>query len=184
MKQLHFILLAICFSFTAKAQELDKNPIPANEVKINIMNTILLGSLEFGFEHFLDQNQSIGAEIHVFDRFAYVSDQPDGRSFGATSYLLGFNYYFVSPGQPSGFFVNPFVKYRRGVFTEPGEDDQFVETDLDTFIIGIGGGYKWVHNERFALGPFVNIGRGFNENVSRRFAPVEFKAGISLGFRF
>lgn len=184
MKRLTIVLLVTCFTVTAKAQELTNPRVPANEVKLNIMNTIVLGSLEFGYEHFIDQNQSIGAEIHLFDRFAFVSDQPEGRSFDATSYLLGFNYYFVTVDRPSGFFVNPFVKYRTGSFTEIGENDQSVETELNTFIIGMGGGYKWVHNDKFALGPYVNIGRGFNEEVSQRFSPVEFKAGFSIGFRF
>ncbi|WP_158859663.1 DUF3575 domain-containing protein [Lunatibacter salilacus] len=185
MKQLSIILLlASCVTITVNAQELPANPIPSNEVKFNIMNTIVLGSLELGYEHFIDQNQSIGAEIHLFDRFAYVSDQREGRSFDATSYLLGFNYYFVSPNRPSGFYVSPFVKYRTGTFTEVGENSQSIETELNTFIIGMGGGYKWVHNDKFALGPYVNIGRGFNEEASQRFRPVEFKAGFSIGFRF
>lgn len=178
------MLLAACFALPVKAQELAKLRFPANEVKLNIMNTIVLGSLEFGYEHFIDQNQSIGVELHVFDRFAFVSDEQEGRSFDANSYLLGFNYYFVAPDRPSGFFVNPFVKYRSGTFTEIGENNQSLETELNTFIIGMGGGYKWVHNDKFALGPYVNIGRGFNEEASKRFSPVEFKAGFSIGFRF
>lgn len=104
------ILFATGFTINVKAQELPKDPIPANEAKLNIMNTIVLGSLELGYEHFIDQNQSIGAEIHLFDRFAYISDQREGRSFDATSYQLGFNYYFVTPGYPSGFYVSPFIK--------------------------------------------------------------------------
>lgn len=185
MRQLIIIiLLATSFTITLNAQEIPSNNIPANEIKLNILNTIVLGSLELGYEHFIDQNQSVGAEIHLFDRFAYVSDQQKGRSFDATSYLLGFNYYFVSPGNPSGFYVSPFIKYRTGTFTEIGENDQSMETELNSFIIGMGGGYKWVHNDKFALGPFVNIGRGFNEDVSQRFTPVEFKAGFSIGFRF
>jgi hypothetical protein len=184
MKTCFTVVIAICLIFTSKAQELKSPTYTANEVKLNIMNTIVLGSLELGYEHFIDQNQSIGAEVHFFDRFAYISDQAEGRSFDATSYLLGFTYYFVSPDIPSGFYVNPFIKYRTGTFTELGENNQSMETDLNSFIIGMGGGYKWVHNDKFALGPFVNIGRGFNEDVSQRFAAVEFKAGFSIGFRF
>lgn len=184
MKTISIILLATCLIFTAEAQELKSPPSTANEIKLNIMNTIVLGSLEFGYEYFIDRNQSIGAEVHLFDRFAFVSDQREGRSFDATSYLLGFNYYFVTPERPSGFYVNPFVKYRTGIFTEIGENSQSLETDLSTFIIGMGAGYKWVNNDKFALGPYVNIGRGFNEEASQRFSPVEFKAGFSIGFRF
>ena len=157
--------------------------IPSNEVKLNILNTIVVGSLELGYESFIDRNQSISAEIHFFDRFGYVSANSNDVSFDATSFMVGYNYYFVSENQPSGLFVTPFLKYRSGNFTEL-VNAQVVETNLNSFIIGIGGGYKWVHNDKFALGPYVNIARGFNNDVSDRFSAVELNAGFSIGFRF
>jgi len=157
--------------------------IPRNEVKLNILNTIVVGSLELGYESFIDRNQSISAEIHFFDRFGYVSANSNDVSFDATSFMVGYNYYFVSESQPSGLFVSPFLKYRSGNFTEL-VNSQVQETNLNSFIIGIGGGYKWVHNDKFALGPYVNIARGFNNDASDRFSAVEFNAGFSIGFRF
>ncbi|SHN01292.1 hypothetical protein SAMN04488057_105204 [Cyclobacterium lianum] len=155
-----------------------------NEVKINIVNTIVIGSLELGYERFLDQNQSLGLELMFLDRFSYVSDSGEGEEFNATSFMLSYNYYFVTPSDPSGFYVLPFLKYRNGTFTETGANDQLIQTDLNSFMIGFGAGYKWVHNDKFALGPYVNIARGFNSAVSDRFDPVEFNAGFSIGFRF
>lgn len=40
------------------------------EVKINFLNTILLGSVELGYEHFIAKNQSIEFETHFNDRFS------------------------------------------------------------------------------------------------------------------
>ncbi|WP_339923242.1 DUF3575 domain-containing protein [uncultured Cyclobacterium sp.] len=171
-------------SFQANAQTIEDPRLPENEVKLNIFNTIFIGSLELGYEHFLDRNQSIGFGMTFMDRFAYVSDSGDGQDFKSTSATLAYNYYFVTESNPSGFYVFPFLKYRSGTFTEVLEDDQIIETSLNSFIIGFGGGYKWVHNDKFALGPYVSIARGFNNEVSDRFDPVEFNAGFTVGFRF
>lgn len=176
------ILFLTLVGFSGHTQVMERE-MPHNEVKLNIANTILIGSLELGYEYFLDQNQSIGLEVYFFDRFSYISDTEDHRDFNATSLSLSYNYYFVSPSQPSGLYVSPFLKYRGGAFTEV-VNDQTIETDLNSFIIGIGGGYKWVHNDKFALGPYVNIARGFNNEVSNRFSAVEVNAGFSIGFRF
>lgn len=183
----YFLIFSIFFGFLASSAY-SQSPIypisPANEVKINIANTIIIGSLELGYEHFLDQNQSLGAEVMFMDRFAYASDRGDGQNFKATSLVLAYNYYFVTETDPSGFYVHPFLKYRDGTFTEVDENSTVQVTDMNSFIIGFGVGYKWVHNEKFALGPYVTIARGFNEEVSDRFDPVEFNAGFSVGFRF
>ncbi|EON76326.1 hypothetical protein ADIS_3454 [Lunatimonas lonarensis] len=174
-------LVALGFSASTYAQSYAE--LPQNEVKLNIFNTILIGSLELGYESFIDRNQSISAEIHFFDRFGYVSAGSSSVDFDATSFMVGYNYYFVSDAEPSGLYVAPFLKYRAGSFTEV-VNNQAVETNLNSFIIGFGGGYKWVHNDKFALGPYVNIARGFNNAVSDRFSAIEFNAGFSIGFRF
>ncbi|MEX2512361.1 MAG: DUF3575 domain-containing protein [Cyclobacteriaceae bacterium] len=171
------------FLFTAQAQVLEDRKLPSNEIKINIANTIIVGSLELGYEYFIDQNQSIGLEVMFMDRFAYISDSDDDKDFNATSVMLSYNYYFVIAIDPSGFYVLPFLKYRGGTFTEI-IDEETMETNLNSIMIGFGTGYKWVHNDKFVLGPYVNIARGFNSEVSERFAPVEVNAGFSIGFRF
>ncbi len=182
MKKTVFLLGLMALALGAHAQM--QRELPKNEVKLNIFNTIIIGSLELGYEHFIDQNQSLGVEIMFFDRFSYYSTTEEGRSFDATSAVISYNYYFVSDMDPSGFYLSPFLKYRGGTFTEIGENAQTVDTNMNSFMIGIGAGYKWVHNEKFAVGPYVKIARGFNNEVTDRFSPVEFNAGFSIGFRF
>jgi hypothetical protein len=182
MRKTVFLLGLMVLAIGAHAQM--QPELPKNEVKLNIFNTIIIGSLELGYEHFIDQNQSLGVEIMFFDRFSYYSTTEEGRSFDATSAVISYNYYFVSEMEQSGFYLSPFLKYRGGAFTEIGEDDQILETTMNSFMIGIGAGYKWVHNEKFAVGPYVNIARGFNNEVTDRFSPVEFNAGFSIGYRF
>jgi hypothetical protein len=171
-------------SFKATAQSIEDSQFQQNELKLNIVNTILIGSLEIGYEHFFDMNQSIGIGVTFMDRFAYASDRGEGQDFNATSVMVAYNYYFVSENDPSGFYVFPFLKYRGGTFLEDFGNNTTIETSLNSFIIGFGSGFKWVHNDKFALGPFISIARGFSDEVSDRFEPVEFNAGFTVGFRF
>ena len=151
-----------------------------NEVKLNILNVIVRPSIELGYEYYLDDNQSVDAELMLLDRFSYWSK--NGGKFSATSFKAGYNYYFDS-SDAVGFYINPFLKTRFGKFTEE-KDGVDVETKLNAFIIGVGVGYTWVFNSKFVVAPYANIGRNFSKPVNERFWAVEPNAGVRLGFRF
>ncbi len=174
---LSFLLLGMVYG--AKAQTM-------NEIKLNILNTIALGSIEFGYERFLDstQSQSIGVEFLINDRFSYYPHGKDGKEFNTNSYLLSYNFYFIQGEDPSSFYISPFFKYRAGSYREIDENDMTREIEMNSAMIGIGAGYKWVYNGQLALGPYVNIARGFNKEVADRFTAVEVNAGFSIGYRF
>lgn len=148
-----------------------------NEVKLNILNVIIRPSIELGYEYYLDDNQSVDAELMFLDRFSYWSK--NGGKFSATSIKVGYNYYFDS-SDAVGFYINPFLKTRFGKYTKDGEEDR----NLNSFIIGVGVGYTWVFNSKFVVAPYANIGRGFNNEVNKKYIAVEPNAGIRLGFRF
>lgn len=148
-----------------------------NEVKLNILNVIVRPSIELGYEYYLDDNQSVDAELMLLDRFSYWSK--NGGKFSATSFKVGYNYYFDS-SDAVGFYLNPFLKTRFGKYTKDGEEDR----NLNAFIIGVGVGYTWVFNSKFVVAPYANIGRGFNNEVNKKYMAVEPNAGVRLGFRF
>jgi len=151
------------------------------EIKVNFLNTILLGSVELGYEHFIAKDQSIGIEAHFNDRFAYVRTS-GSKKFDATSIQASYNFYFE--GDEKGkIYIFPFLKYRFGEYTEVS-DGLMNNTNMNSFLLGLGGGYKWVFNDKFAFGPYASIARGFSSEVNDTFAAVEFKAGFSVGFRF
>ncbi|MDN3596092.1 autotransporter outer membrane beta-barrel domain-containing protein [Zunongwangia endophytica] len=182
MKKVFFLLSAICLSTFAKAQTSGN---PQNEIKLNIANTIAIASVEFGYERFLDDNQSIEAIVLFNDRINYHSES-GSRKFNTTSFKFGYNYYFGEDAG-SGIYANPFIKIRTGDFTEDETIDERTvesETDMDSFIVGLGGGYKWNFNNKFVLGPFINIGRNFSDEVKDRFSAIEFNAGFQIGYRF
>lgn len=151
-----------------------------NEVKLNILNVIVRPSIELGYEYYLDDNQSVDAELMFLDKFSYWPKR--SNKFSATSFKVGYNYYFDS-SDAVGFYLNPFLKTRFGKFTEE-KDGADVETKLNAFIIGVGVGYTWVFNSKFVVAPYANIGRNFSKPVNERFWAVEPNAGVRLGFRF
>ena len=156
-----------------------------NEVKLNILNVIVRPSIELGYEYYLDDNQSVDAELMLLDRFSYWSK--NGGKFSATSFKVGYNYYFDS-SDAVGFYINPFLKTRFGKYTEEKTKEDNTkydeETDMAAFIIGVGVGYTWVFNSKFVVAPYANIGRNFSKPVNKRFWAVEPNAGVRLGFRF
>ena len=151
-----------------------------NEVKLNILNVIVRPSIELGYEYYLDDNQSVDAELMFLAKLSYWPKR--SNKFSATSFKVGYNYYFDS-SDAVGFYINPFLKTRFGKFTEE-KDGVDVETKLNAFIIGVGVGYTWVFNSKFVVAPYANIGRNFSKPVNERFWAVEPNAGVRLGFRF
>lgn len=173
MKKVFLGLLFFSALFSTNAQY-------KSEVKFNIANVISIASIEVGYEYFLDDNQSIGAELHINDRFSYV-EETDDKKFETNSFVINYNYYF-SPENKGSFYAYPFLKYRFGEH----KDDRAGKpnTDMDSFIMGLGAGYKWAWNDKFAIAPYVSIARNFSEDVNDRFMAIEINGGVSVGYRF
>ncbi|EOZ96783.1 hypothetical protein A33Q_2093 [Indibacter alkaliphilus LW1] len=161
-----------------KAQTSLENP--RGEVRLNFLNTILLGSVEVGYEQFIANDQSIGVELHLNDRFGYRR-AGDARDFSATSFLLSYNFYFAGDDRGK-IHVSPFFKYRFGEYTE-AIDSSITVTSLNSGQIGLMSGYRWNYNN-FAFGPFAAISRVFSQEVANTFSAIEFKAGFNVGYRF
>lgn len=183
MKKTYLILSLLLVTAFAKAQT---EEYPQNEVKLNIANTIAIASVEFGYERFIGFNQSVEIIGLINDRINYHSES-GSRKFNTNSIKVGYNYYFDKESAGAGIYANPFVKYRFGDFTQDttiGDQTIEVETDMDTFMVGLGAGYKWNFGDKFVLGPFINVARNFSEEVKDRFSAIEFNAGFNVGYRF
>lgn len=188
-KSILAFLFASSLSFSALSQQVisssgTSNPIVGtfdNEIKLNFLNLIVLGSFEVGYERFLSESHSLDLQVHINDRFGYNSED-DGKTYKTNSIQTGMNFYFGN--KPSGrFHVYPFLKFRFGDFEEAG-DAAIITTDMTAFILGAGFGYKWEVSEHFAFGPYASIARNFSEAVSDKFTAIEPNAGFSLGYRF
>lgn len=186
MKRLALAVCALGSTLGVQAQAL-------NEVELNIFNTIVNQSVEIGYEHFIDQDQSIGADLLINDRFSYYGqNKKEGKFKQFNSNAIAVNYSFYFGGKEgehaSGFYAQPFLKYRFGDYEHDVEIAQGVyqrqTVDMNSLIIGVGGGYKLVKNDAFTVAPFVNIGRNFKQEVADEFMGVELNAGINIGYRF
>lgn len=152
-----------------------------HEVKWNIINTIVLASVEVGYEYFIDGNQSVGADILINDVYNFSIGR-DIKDFNTHSFQLAYTYYILGDDNGSGIMISPLVKYRIGDYQDTELDPVI---NMNSFILGIGGGYKWNFNDKFIVAPFANIARNFSSEVNDEFnIPVEFNAGISIGYRF
>lgn len=154
--------------------------LPHNEVNLNIANVFAVASVEVGYEYLFDYNQSIGVKLLFNDRRNYHSETRDSK-FHTQSFRLNYTYYFGRESPASGFYVQPFVKYRTGNYKEPRKDNK---TDMNAFMVGMGAGYEWNFSNNFVLGPFVNIARNFSSAVKHRFSAFDFNAGFNIGYRF
>ncbi|MDO5608191.1 MAG: DUF3575 domain-containing protein [Capnocytophaga sp.] len=176
MKKLLFVCIALV-SVKSFAQD-----HPKNQVNLNILNTIAIASIEVGYERFVDFNQSVEVEMFFNDRFSYFPKN-DNKKFSATSIKIGYNYYFDLDNL-SGPYINPFIKQRFGNYKETKENNTVEETDLNSFMLGIGVGYIWNYNDTFIVAPYVNIARNFKNEVNDKFWAIEPNAGIKIGYRF
>lgn len=184
MKKIAFSLFLLSTALISQAQETiqtSNSDVLKNEVKWNIANTIAFGSVELGYEYFIDGNQSIGAEILINDAYNYgISRQY--KDFDTNSFQVTYNYYTGSENNGSGFVISPMLKYRSGEY-QKSDTDPII--NMNSFILGIGGGYKWNLSNKFVFGPYINIGRNFSNEVNDEFnIAVEFNAGFSVGYRF
>lgn len=172
------IFVAVLMFASLKA--FSQTDYPKHQVNLNILNAIAIASVEVGYEHFVDFNQSIEAEMFFNDRFSYFSEKSD-KKYSATSFKLGYNYYFDLEGL-SGPYINPFIKQRFGSFKKDGNS-----VGIDAFGLGIGVGYIWNYNDTFIVAPYANIVRSFGRrevNGENYFWSIEPNAGIKIGYRF
>jgi hypothetical protein len=184
MKKIAFSLFLIASTCYAQGQETIQHSdaeIPKNEVKWNIGNTIAFGSIELGYEYFMDGSQSVGAEILMNDSYNYAVSR-QYKDFDTHSFQLTYNYYMGSESNNSGLMLSPLLKYRFGSYQER---ESTPKINMNSLILGIGVGYKWNFSDKFVFGPYLNIGRNFSEKVNDEFSiAVEFNSGIGIGYRF
>jgi hypothetical protein len=152
-----------------------------NEVKVNFLNVIALGSFELAWERFLSESHSLEFQVLFNDRFGFNSEK-NGRTYKTNSVMTAMHFYFGNDLN-GRFHIYPLLKLRFGDFEEV-IDGAVVTTDMTSFILGAGAGYKWEVSEHFAFGPYVSVARGFSEEVNKRFTGIELNGGFSLGYRF
>ncbi len=149
------------------------NYINNNEFKFNIGNFLATSSIGFGYEHYLNEDTSIGGTLY------FNSDETKyNGSFGIGPNLRA--YFGFQPR--GGIFAEAFGIYYTG---EETNDTNLDSRNLkyNTTALGLGGGYKWTTpSQRFILELSGGVGRNINpENFQNTFM---FRGALSIGFRF
>ena len=160
-----------------------------NEVKVNFLNIITLSSVEVGYERFFGNDQSVGFDLYINDRFSYFPEKGiKNKAFNTTSLGLSYNFYFSESKPGSGYYITPFFKYRFGNYTETRTDFFGLPTPykigIDSPILGLGMGYKLVFAEKLTVSANASIARNFNRNLEIDFWTIEPNASINVGYRF
>lgn len=169
-----FALLSSTMLFSQQGYYYD-NYGNENELKFNIGWFLADATAEFSFEHFINDEASIGATVY-FD----AESTDSSGSFG-----IGPNFRGYFGRQPrSGLFVEGFALYYTGeediVVEDPSPD---FTNNFSTFALGVGVGHKWTTlSDQFSV--------EFNLGVGRNVNPKDFqedfigRAALSIGFRF
>lgn len=147
---------------------------PANEIKFNAGAFLAIGSIEMGYEHYLNQDISLGGTLY------WDNDPLDfNGNFGIGPTLRAYFGY-----QPrSGFFAEAFGLYFSGEEELSEGALSPVNTDYNSLALGLGAGSKWTtRSQRFTLEIFGGLGRNLDpEPFQDTFI---YRAGLSVGFRF
>ena len=168
-----FLILALVSTSIASAQAYPRFN-NANEIKFNIGLFLANSTVEGSYEHFLNEDTSIGGTIYFDDNATDYNG-----NFGIGPNLRAYFGYMPR----SGFFAEAFGLYYTG-------EDEIAETELgvrnndySTTALGLGFGNKWVtQSEKFSLEINAGIGRNINpEDFQDDFM---FRAGLSIGIRF
>ncbi|MEB2774403.1 DUF3575 domain-containing protein [Algoriphagus sp. D3-2-R+10] len=153
-----------------------------NEIHANFVTLIWFGSVEVGYERYLSDDHSLEFKGFINDRFGF-NNENNGKKYKTNSLQASMNFYFGN-NINGRFFLFPLAKVRFGDFEEPADGGGVQTTDMTAFILGAGAGYKWEVSKNFAFGPFISIGRNFNNEVASRFTAIELNGGFNLGYRF
>lgn len=178
------------------AQEMEQRPAAQNEISINLLDLVVAGTVDVGYERFLGGNQSLSLDVSLFDTFGYYDVGSIDETTGVSA-RLAYNIYFSKKREYTGFYFYPMAKVRTGSVTtewgawyfdpETGNQigyDEHEKYDIDGFALGFGLGNKWVIKDKFSLDVFANISRTLGNIDEYYIDAIEFRAGVSLGYRF
>ncbi len=190
--KIYFLMALSCLSLIYSAQELNENDFDKkNEIKMNVLDLVAAGSLGISYERFLKNNQSVSADVYLFDHFAYydIASYDDYNS-DAYSLKLAYNFYFSKNKEFKGFNFYPLMRFHSGkikfedVYFD-GTTEKY-EQNTGSFLMGFGLGYKWrMLNDRFTLGLNAELGRVLSGDIDTDFfSKVEFRSMLNLGFTF
>lgn len=186
------ILFGMFLSFTVYSQK-EESIIYKNELASNLLDLVVAGSLNMNYERLLDNNQSIGASVTLFDTYSYY-DVGYIEKNSAFSLKVLYLIYFSKQKDHEGFFFYPQMKFRTGKITTDDYGYYDYLTDIyieDNYTYDIGGvsagfglGHKWIFNHKISLSLSGEIGRNLGNFEDTYLDEIEARFAVNFGFRF
>lgn len=196
MKKNILFLLLIFTSLHSFAQETEEElyqrDTAKNELNLNVLNVLVFGALDIGYERVLDKNTTIGLQL-----FSKVFNKNEGedvdlskvyaKDFSLTS---KFKYFFDDTSTASDFYAFGFGMISDGtnektIDVKDPETGKTTEKDVDLdytdFALGFGVGGKFVAKQGFLL----DVSFGLARNLFHKDSPdIVILPAINVGYRF
>jgi hypothetical protein len=205
MKNVPLFFLTALFLFTCEGSfaqvrrndrptRISESAVHNNLIKINPLS-LIAATGSFAYERVINEQMS-GQLGLLFTR--YSGRVTGGRTLSGFAITPEFRYYLTGAA-PQGFFVAPFLRYRRtslvGDVTVQGRTFEGT-LQMTNFGGGVLVGGQFVLGERISFEGFIGptvTGRSYDlsEETTERdyevpnfFSPVWFRTGITVGFLF
>lgn len=157
----------------AQEEEKQEEDLPVHEIRLDIFQLIVLPGVDVSYEHFIDEVSSWG--VSGFINFNLEEDYRYETFEISPYYRL---YFSQKKHHNTGFFVQPFLSFTKGVYdyynylyqasTSSYDYSYFTEKDF----IGLSGGaligYKWVNQKNYSFEIHGGVGRYFITNIKEK----------------
>lgn len=146
-----------------------------NEIKIDLFDGLVLKSIEVSYEHFLNEESSLG--ISAF----FNLDENASFSYNeSTMFTPYFRHHFPSRTNWN-LFGEAFVGINSGdkEIKVDGDSNNTFEDYTDA-AIGVAIGSKYVSPQGFVIDLYIGLGRNLFDSVSPSLVP---RGGVNIGYR-
>lgn len=188
MKNIFCFILILWIPFLAAGQEeenkaTDGEEIFQNELKINLLEILVLPAIGITYERFINPHASFGAYGYI--NFGVDNEYRSEKFELAPFYRIYFN--SKKTASNKGLYTEVFTGFAIGetTFIDYQESDFYGQeyTILQEYFgvsLGVDLGYKFVNYNNYSFEIFAGAGRYINEQHIRAYPRI----GLSIGKRF
>lgn len=163
-----------------------------SEVHLNVLNLLVFGALDVGYERLINDHASAGVEI-----FSKVFNKNEGEDVDLSkvyakdfSITGKFKYFLQEENTAWGYYAEAFGMFSNGnnekeveIIDSATGEPKIIEADLEytDIALGIGVGGKFVAKQGFLIDVSFGIGRNLFDKNS---PDIVLLPSLNLGYRF
>lgn len=161
-----FLFIAIATSLSSFSQQ---------EIKLDIADALVIRSLEFSYENYINENSSFG----VSALFNLAKQEVDFR-YNENMMITPYYRHYFTTNEQWNFFGEGFLGINSGK-KESVEDSGVYDVKYTDGALGIAVGTKYVAQGGLVIDVYVGAGRNLFGTESPVIVP---RAGVNVGWRF